>query len=126
MSLEENKAIVRRFIMEVLAKGDVALVDQLLAPNYVNRSMPGQGVDNFKQFLGNMKKTIPDLEMSIEDLVAEGDKVVARYTMKGTNAGSGMGSAPAGKRFTLRGLTFFRLANGKIVEDDPITNQDMQ
>jgi predicted ester cyclase len=57
--------------------------------------------------------------------VAEGDQVVARFTLTGTVTGSVMGSKPSGKAFSVRGLTYYRLSNGKIVEDDPITNQDM-
>jgi predicted ester cyclase len=72
-----------------------------------------------------MKTAVPDFQFSIENLVAEGDQVVARFTMTGTNTGSVMGSKPTGKAFSVRGMTYYRLANGKIVEDDPITNQDM-
>ncbi len=124
MSTEENKTIVRRFILEVLQTGNMSLIDQLCAPNYVNR-MTGQGIDSFKQMSGLMKTAISDYHVTIENLVAEGDQVVARFTMTGTITGSIMGSKPSGKAFSVRGLTYYRLANGKIVEDDPITNQDM-
>ena len=124
MSPEENKNIVRRFITEVLEKGNMSLLDQLCAPNYVNR-LTGQGLDAFKQMAGMLQPAIPDMHFTIENLVAEGDQVVARYTMNGTYTGSVMGSKPTGKAFSVRGLTYYRLANGKIVEDDPISNQDM-
>ena len=124
MSTEENKTIVRRFMTEILQNGNMSLVDQLCAPNYVNR-MTGQGIDSFKQIGGLMKSAIPDYHVTIENLVAEGDQVVARFTMTGTITGSVMGSKPSGKAFSVRGLTYYRLSNGKIVEDDPITNQDM-
>lgn len=124
MSLEENRTIVRRFMTEVLEQGNMSLLDQLCAPNYVNR-LTGQGVESLKQIGGLMKTAIPDWHFTIENLVAEGDQVVARYTMTGTNSGSVMGSKPTGKAFSVRGLTYYRLANGKIVEDDPITNQDL-
>ncbi len=124
MSTEENKTIVRRFILEVLQTGNMSLIDQLCAPNYVNR-LTGQGIDSFKQISGLMKTAISDYHVTIENLVAEGDQVVARFTMTGTITGSIMGSKPSGKAFSVRGLTYYRLANGKIVEDDPITNQDL-
>jgi predicted ester cyclase len=124
MSTEENKTIVRRFITEGLAQGNAAVLEQLCAPNYVNRST-GQGIDSVKQLIGGMKTAIPDFHLKIENLVAEGDEVVARITLTGTVTGSLMGSKPSGKAFSARGLTYYRLANGKIVEDDPITNQDM-
>ncbi len=124
MSLEENRTIVRRFITEVLEEGNIALIDQLCAPNYVNR-ITGQGVESLKQIGGMMKTAIPDFHFAIENLVAEGDQVVARFTITGTNTGSVMGSKPTGKAISVRGLTYYRLFNGKIVEDDPITNQDI-
>jgi predicted ester cyclase len=124
MSTEENKTIVRRFITEILEQGNVSLIDQLCAPNYVNR-LTGQGIDSFKQVSGMMKTAIPDFHFTIENLVAEGDQVVARFTFTGTNTGSVMGSKPTNKSISVRGLTYYRLSNGKIVEDDPITNQDL-
>jgi predicted ester cyclase len=124
MSIEENKTIVRRFITEILEQGNVSLVDQICAPNYVNR-LTGQGIDSLKQIGGLMKTIIPDFRFTIENLVAEGDQVVARFTMAGTITGSVMGSKPSGKAISVRGLTYYRLSNGKIVEDDPIMNQDL-
>jgi predicted ester cyclase len=124
MSTEENKTIVRRFITEILEQGNVSLINQLCTPNYVNR-LTGQGIDSFKQLSGLMKTAIPDFHFTIENLVAEGDQVVARFTMTGTVTGSVMGSKPSGKALSVRGLTYYRLSNGKIVEDDPITNQDI-
>lgn len=124
MSTEENKTIVRRFMTEVLQHGDMSFIDQICAPNYVNR-LTGQGINSFKQIAGLMLAAIPDYHITIENLVAEGDQVVARFTMTGTVTGSIMGSKPTGKAISVRGLTYYRLSNGKIVEDDPITNQDI-
>ncbi|MBI5303363.1 MAG: ester cyclase [Chloroflexi bacterium] len=124
MSQEGNKIIVRRFITEVLDKGNMSVLDQLCAPNYVNRAT-GQGVDSLKQLSGLMKTAIPNFHLTVENLVAEGDEVVARFTYTGTYTGSVMGSKPTGKTFSVRGMTYYRLADGKIVEDDPISNQDL-
>ena len=124
MTTEQNKAVVRRFITEVLAGGNVDLADELFAPNYVN-GITGAGIASFKPYVAAMKGAFPDLRMEIQDLVAEGDAVVARLTMEGTNTGPLMGMPPTGKKFSARGLTYYRFADGKIVEDDPITTPDV-
>ena len=113
MSTEQNKAVVRRFIEQTLSSLDVALVDELFAPDYVNHMMP-RGREGFKQFFSMLRSAYPDLKMhnSIEHLIAEGDYVVARVTFHFTNAG---------KEATVSDLAEFRLANGKIVEDWPIS-----
>ncbi len=125
MSLEDNKSIVRRFITEILTKGDTSVVDQLLAPNYKNALLPGQGIEAFKQFIGASHSAIPDAKYTIENMVAEGDQVAVRFTFSGTYTGSIMGSKPTGKFFSVPGLVYFRLANGKIVEDAPFSNPDL-
>jgi predicted ester cyclase len=124
MSIEDNKNIVRRFIIEILEKGDTSKVDQLLSPNYKNAFLPGQGVEAFKQFMSMSHNAIPDVKYAIENIVAEGDQVVARFTLSGTYKGSIMGSKPTGKFFSVPGLTYYRLANGKIIEDVPFSNPD--
>lgn len=124
MSIEENKTIIRRFVTEVLEQGNVSSVNQLCAPNYVNR-LTGQGTESLIQFGGMMRMAIPDLHLTVENMVAEGDQVVIRYSATGTYTGSIMGSKPTGKAISVRGLTYYRLYDGKIVEDDPISNQDI-
>jgi predicted ester cyclase len=116
MSTEQNKAVVRRFITEVLAGGNVDLVDDLLAANYVNRSMGDMDRAGFKAFL-TVASAGPGGRMEIKDLVAEGDAVVARFTYEIT--------LPTGQKITARGLTYYGLADGRIVEDDPITTPDL-
>ena len=111
MSIEQNKAVVRRFIEEVLDNQDLAVVDELLAPDYVNHLAPG-GREGFKQFNTMLRSAFPDLKIhySVEHLIAEGDYVVARITYHITNAG---------KEATGSDLSEYRVANGKIVEDWP-------
>jgi predicted SnoaL-like aldol condensation-catalyzing enzyme len=111
MSTEQNKAVVRRFIEEILTKQNAVLVDELLAPNYVNHLVPG-GREGFKQFLPMLSSAFPDLKIhySVEHLVSEGDYVVVRLTYHVTNAG---------KEATGSDLSEYRVANGKIVEDWP-------
>ena len=117
MSIEQNKAVVRRFITEVLVGGDIDLVDDLLAASYVNRAMGDMDRAAFKAFLTSSSAG-PGARMEIEDLVAEGDAVVARFTYVIT--------MPGGETITARGLTYYRLVDGRIVEDDPITTPDLR
>jgi predicted SnoaL-like aldol condensation-catalyzing enzyme len=116
MSIEENKAVVRRFMADVLEGGDVELVDDLLGASYVNRAMGDMDRAAFKAWL-NVASAGPSGRMEIVDLVAEGDAVVVRFTYAIT--------LPNGGEVTARGLTFYRLADGRIVEDDPITSPDL-
>ncbi len=116
MSTDQNKAVVRRFITEVLAGGNVDVVDELLAPNYVNRAM-GTDLAAFKAMLPGLSTALPGRRFDIEDLVAEGDAVVARFTSEMTD--------PTGKVISVRGMTYYRLAEGRIEEDDPITTPDL-
>jgi ketosteroid isomerase-like protein len=115
MSADQNKAVVERFITEVLVGGNIGIADEVLAPNYMNRAM---GIDRaaFKEFIAN-SPVFSDRRFDIEDLVAEKDAVVARFSFEITD--------PAGRRIAARGLSYYRLADGKIVEDDAITTPDL-
>jgi predicted ester cyclase len=125
MSLEDNKNVVRRFISEILGKGNISVVDELLAPNYKNHFLPGGGVEGFKQYVRSFHTGVPDIKFTIENMLAEGDQVAVSLNISGTYTGSIMGSKPSGKFFSVPGLTYYRLANGKIVEDAPYTNPDV-
>jgi predicted ester cyclase len=116
MAADNNKDVVRRFIEEVLASGKSDQIDELVAPGYVNRAL-GADVEAFKQMLAGMSAALPDRRFVIEDLVAEGDAVVARLTGEMRDG--------SGKTISFRGLTFYRLADGKIVEDDPLSTPDL-
>ncbi len=116
MSIEQNKAVVRRFVTEVLVGGKVDLVDDLLAADYVNHGMGGMNRAAFKAWL-NANSAGPGGRMDILDLVAEGDAVVARFTYAIT--------LPNGEAISARGLTYYRVVGGRIAEDDPITSPDL-
>ncbi len=118
MSPEDNKALARR-AYEVFNQKDLALLDELCAPEIVdhNASMTIQGLEAYKQFLSMYLAASPDLYFTIEDQVAEGDKVVTRYTARGTHLGPFMGIPPTGKQVTVTGIGIIRIANGKIVEE---------
>jgi steroid delta-isomerase-like uncharacterized protein len=119
MSLEENKTIARRLFEEVMNKGNQAVADELVAAEFVNHD-PGPveqpNREGFKQFFVESHATFPDLRYTIEDIVAEGDKVVVRWTLKGTHKGQWGPVAPTGKQFTTTGVYIFRIANGKLAE----------
>lgn len=124
MSTEQNKAVVREFMMEVLSGHNLDIADEVLAPDYVNL-MTGADLAGFKGMLTAMSTALSDLRFEIDKLIADGDSVVARWAMEATHTGSLMGEVPTGKQVSSRGLTYYRLANGKIVEDDPISSPDL-
>jgi predicted SnoaL-like aldol condensation-catalyzing enzyme len=113
MTNDENKAIVRRFIKEVLGSGNIDVIDELLAPNYMNPSMGVTNREGFKAVISGLKATAPTRDFEITDLVAEGNSVVFRGNMNFTLAN--------GKKTSARVLTYYRLVDGKIVEDEPIS-----
>lgn len=115
MSTEENKAIVKRFYDEALNKGDMSAAEEILASNYVD---DGEllGIVGFKQFFSMVSSVFPDIQVKIEDMVVEGDKVAVRLTVHGTQKGSFRGFPPTDKHATWTGMDFLRLAGGKIAE----------
>ena len=120
MSVEENKTVVRRYFAGAYADKGEALVDELLAPDYVGRFPPNPdvvGQEAVKQFNRETRHAFPDLELMLDEFIAEGDRVVVRWTMRGTHLGEMRGGiAPTGKPFTVTGTTTNRIAGGKIAE----------
>jgi predicted ester cyclase len=123
MTTEENKAVIRRWFRAVINGGNAALVDELTAPNYTNPL--GYDRAGLKASVAGMRTGIPDARLEVENLVAEGDAVAARFIMTGTHTGSMMGETPTGKKFSTRGMAYFRLANGRIVEDESIATPNL-
>ena len=118
MSTEQNKALIRRAYEEAFNQRNLAVLDELDAPDFVchNASTTMQGLEAFKQFLSLYLTAFPDARFTVEDMIAEGDRVVARHTFRGTHTGNLMGIAPTGKQVTTTGVTITRFANGKGVE----------
>ncbi|MBA7559052.1 MAG: ester cyclase [Dehalococcoidia bacterium] len=119
MSAEENKAVLRRVAEEIFNKGDLAVVDEVIASNYVYHGSGGQeykSPEGFKQIVTMFRNAFPDLHMTVEDMVAEGDKVAHRLTIRGTHKGELMGIAPTGKQVTISAVTISRFAGGKEAE----------
>ncbi len=116
MATDQNKDVVRRFITEVLADGRIDRVDELVAPSYVNRAFDAD-LPTFKDMLAGLATALPERRFDVEELIAEADAVVARITCEMTEA--------SGKTHSFRGLTYYRLADGRIVEDDPVMTPEM-
>lgn len=119
MSSDENKAVMRRFIEEVFNEKRLDRVDALVAEDYVDHgALPGQapGREGAKQRWAMFNAAIPDMRTTIEDMVAEGDTVVVRYTVEGTHQGELLGMPPTGKRLRFSGINITRMAGGKLAE----------
>ncbi len=123
MSLEENKAIIRRVVEEMWNNENLEVIDELWAPNFVKHTSSGEiqeGIDGLRQRMqernANWRTTFPDHHATIEDMIAEGDKVVIRCTWRATHSGNFMGIPPTGKRVTGRLVHIYRIAGGKIEE----------
>src|SRR5215212_9407424 len=120
MSAEQNKVVARRFIEEVWNKQNLAAVDELYAPNAVeHRDLPPFDLDreSAKQYTAPLFAAFPDVHVTIEDMVAEGDTVVTRWTAHGTHQGELMDIAPTGKTIAVMGISIGRHdTNGQLVE----------
>jgi steroid delta-isomerase-like uncharacterized protein len=124
MSLEQNKAVVSRFV-EFINTGNLAIADEVVAPDYLERDpFPGQqpGRDGLKAVILMTRAAFPDLEWVMEDMVAEGDTVASRFTWRGTHRGAFLGVPPTGKRVTLTGMVFDHVVGGKMVESQLFMN----
>ncbi len=118
MSAEENKALVRQFF-DALSQGRLDTLDAFLAPNYTAH-FSGVPVpmsrEDFTQFMAAFVAAFPDQQHTVEELIAEGDKVAPRLVIRGTHRGVFNGIPPTGKRVTITGINILRLEHGKIVE----------
>ena len=125
MAAEENREIVRRF-WGVWEEGNLGLVDELVAPDYVNHSpgMPNQpeGPEGVKAVVSMFRAGMPNLRVVIEDMIAEGDKVMMRYKIEGTHEGELFGVPPTGRRVSIESITVERVSGGKIREHWRVTD----
>ncbi len=125
---EENKAIARR-VYQMISTGDFDRAEEIVdASSPDNELLPGDPsaklIDTFKETFAEARAGFPDLSITVEDVMAEGDRVAARVTMRGTHRGEFQGISPTGKRVEVKAIDMFRISNGKIVEhwghaDDP-------
>jgi steroid delta-isomerase-like uncharacterized protein len=119
---EANKALCRRFIEEVWNRRNFAAVDELFASSYTRHTSSadpdfGSGPESVRKLVQHYSDAYPDTRFTIDDLIAEGDKVVMRWTARGTHEGELEGVPPTKRRVTVTGTTTARIANGKIAEE---------
>ena len=125
MSTEQNKALYRRLTDEAWNAGKLEVLDQILSPDFLDHEeYPGKvpGRDGTKQLIAMTRTAFPDIHTTVDDLIAEGDKVVAISTARGTHRGPYLGMPPTGKPIKLAIIDVFRCANGKIVEHWGLTD----
>ena len=118
MSEAANKALVRRWFDQVWNKGQEATIDKLFAEDGVAYGLGDTDVEirgpvQFKPFFRNMRGAFPDLQITIEDIVAEADKVMVRALLQGTHSGGNLGVAATGRRVRVAGIVLVRIANAK-------------
>jgi serine phosphatase RsbU (regulator of sigma subunit) len=119
VSLEENKALVRRFLEEQ-AKGNLDVIDELLSADFVDRSLvPGQGPtrEDFKRSIAEILEAFSIVSFTIEEQIAEGDTVVTKYTERSVIRGEWFGMPPTGTEENFQGIYIHRISDGKIIEE---------
>ena len=122
MSAEESKALARRYVEEIWDKGNLDLIDELFTTDFVRHGPPvieGEvhGPEGLKGLVSTYHTGFPDFKVDIEELIAEGDRVVTRWTVRGTHEGELMGNAPTGNRATFTGFLVDRISGDKIEEE---------
>jgi steroid delta-isomerase-like uncharacterized protein len=123
MTAKENKERIRQFFAvlneQVWPKGNLTAADEFIAPDYVyhDPSGPRRGREGFRDLITLYRTAFPDAQFTVEDQIAEGDQVLTRFTVRGTQRGAFMGIAPTGKPVTVSVLSLTRVANGKAVEE---------
>jgi len=118
---ESNKQLVHRWFEEVWNQGKESTIEELFASNGVGHGLgEGEvdihGPDQFKPFVRNLRGSMPDLRINVEDTVAEGDRVTVRVRLRGTHTGAGLGVSPTGRKIDIAGIILVRIAGGQIVE----------
>ena len=124
MSAEKNKAVIRRVAEEIFNKGNMSVVPEIIAPNYVYHSPFGdfKGPEGFTQFVGMTRNAFPDFHMTIDDMIGEGEKLAVRLNFTGTFKGKFGDMEPTGKQFNMTAAYFYRFENGKEVEALPFSD----
>jgi steroid delta-isomerase-like uncharacterized protein len=118
---QPNKDLVRRWFEEVWNQGREDTIDELFWANAIGYGLGEGEVEihgpaEFKPFVRNLRGGFPDVHISVEDMVADGDRVAARVLLTGTHAGTGLGVPPTGRKVTVAGMVFVRISGGQIVE----------
>jgi len=125
MSVEKNKAVVRRYLEEMVNGAAYALAEELIAPDYINHTAGGgigSGRTGYVQGLRALHTAFPDWHVTIEDMVPEGDIVMDRFTLRATHTGSANGVPASGRRIETLGMHTWRVADDKLVEGWYVTD----
>ena len=116
----ENKVVMRRFV-EFINTSSEKLAKELISPDAVfhvpGRPEPMRGPGGYLAIIGMMRSGFPDIQWTLEEMIAEDDKVAARFTMRGTHQGSFFGVPPTGKTIAVQAMNFYRLAGGQFIEE---------
>ena len=119
MAARDTKALIRRVYEEGVTKGNLAVFDETFAVDYVDhlfRPELPSGRESLKVFVGTFRTGFPDVQITVEDVIAEDDKAASRITIRGTHTGEFQGLSPTGKQVTLEALDHWRFSGGKVVE----------
>ena len=116
MSTQDNKALVQRFYEEVINQKNLAALDNFVSPTAVNHTVPSGLPQGPSQFLSLHLNAFPDVNATVVDLLADGDKVVALVSIHGTHQGAFRAASPTGKPISVMAINIFRIVNGKMVE----------
>ena len=120
MTTSKNKIIMNRFV-EFINTANVALANEIIHPNakfYVpGRPEPMQGPEGYLAIIGMMRSGFPDIQWTLEETIAEDDRVAARFTMRGTHQGPFFGVPPTGRPIAIQAMNFYRLSNEQFVEE---------
>lgn len=118
MSPEENKAIIRHYLETVWNQKDLSIIDTVIAPDLIQhvRNVP-PGPDGIRRFFHMIYAAFPDAQLTVEDILAEGDRVAWRFTVRGTHQGPFRGIAPTGRSIVLTGTALTRMRDGQMVEN---------
>jgi steroid delta-isomerase-like uncharacterized protein len=114
-----NKALLSRFYKEVYVDWNMTLVDEVLSPRFTSHDWPddsGTGPQVFRDYYAAIRSAVPDARYEVDDLIAEGDRVVVRWTLRGTHRGAFGGIAPTGRPIALKGIAIYRVQDGKLME----------
>ena len=114
-----NKALVRRFYKDVYVDWNLALVDDVVSPQFTSHDWPEGGPTGpqaFRGYYAAIRTAVPDARYEVDDLIAESDRVVVRWRLLGTHKGDFRGIAPTGRAITLKGIAIYRVAAGKLME----------
>jgi steroid delta-isomerase-like uncharacterized protein len=115
---EQNKTLARRWFEDLFSRGDLDAAEEILSAEFLDH-LPREeerGIEELKDYVSVYRTALPDIEGTVEEILAEADKVVVRWKSHGTHQGEFMGVAPTGRHVTFTGMRLFRIAENKIAE----------